>query len=212
MNKILCFGTNGGCLDSYYLCKEIYPNDEISFLSDVEKTGDFINDSMVVGGFSDIKNFQNLDYYFIFQCGNVLNHKKRDLWFNNSLRIGLKPKTLISEKAYINKSAKVGEGSIIYPGVKIMRDVIIGTNTIVLPNTVINHDVHIGSFSIINSGCVINGNTKIGKKCYVGAGSIFKEKLKIKDKSTIGMGSLVLEDIDKEGLYFGSPAKFISSN
>ena len=119
------------------------------------------------------------------------------------------PTTLISSQAYVHKTASIGRGSIIYPGVKIMTNVEIGENCIILPNTVVNHNVRVGDYSIINSACVLNGGVELGHNCYVGSGSSFKENSRVMANTTIGMCSLVLNTLEITGLYFGSPAKLI---
>lgn len=204
-----CFGTSGGCLDSFFLDKELNPKDKRYFLSDDHKIREKLYGSEVIGPFKEIGNLSQKKAYFIYQCGSILNHKKRDIWFNKAVKSGIRPKSLISKYASIAKSAIIGEGSIIYPGVVIMRDVILGKNTIVLPNSVINHDSSVGDFSIINSSCTINGNVNIGKLCYIGSNSSIIESTIIKNKITVGMNSMILCDLVNEGLYFGCPAKFI---
>ena len=179
MNKVLCFGTDGGCLDAFYLNKELNPKDEIFFLSDFLNKGELVNNSEVIGSFDLINNLNGHNYDFIYQCGSIKNHKNRDVWFEKAISLGFEPKTLISNHSYVNPSAIIGSGSIIYPGVRIMRNVVIGKNSIILPNTVINHDVIIGDYTIINSSSVINGNIHIGKKCYIGSNSSFKEKISV---------------------------------
>ena len=61
--------------------------------------------------------FYNEEFYYI-QCGNVINHQKRNYWFNKAKESKLIPLTCNSNKAYVHKTAKIGLGSIIYPGAK----------------------------------------------------------------------------------------------
>lgn len=210
MNKVFCFGMSGGCLDAFYLYKEIYKNTrEVFFLSNQHSVGDVLFDHIVSGPFEFINNSKIKGTEFIYQCGSSDNHISRNVWFDKAIMNGMRPITLISSLAYVHESVSVGEGTIIYPGAKIMANVNIGKNCIILPNAVISHDSIIGDFTIINSSCVINGNVKIGKNCYIGSSTSVKENVRILSKSTIGMCSLILDSIDKKGLYFGSPAKFI---
>lgn len=210
MSKVYFFGTSGGCLDAFYLNREIHGNSiENFFLSDEHNDGEKIHGQHVAGPFDFINTLSEIGCEFVYQCGSVNNHKTRDIWFKKAVSIGMIPRTLISKIAYIHPTALIGKGSIIYPGVKIMTNVSIGENCIVLPNTVINHDSHIGNYCIINTACVINGNVSVGDKSYIGSSTSIKEKLEIHNKVTIGMDSMILNSINKEGLYYGSPAKFI---
>ena len=210
MNKIFFFGTSGGCLDSFYLNQEI--NGESNnqyFLSDIDQVGKQIQGKEVIGGFDYINDVNVENSEFVYQVGSVKNHISRDIWYKNAIVRGLIPRTLISKNAYVHKSASIGKGSIVYPGVKIMRDVCIGENCIVLPNSVINHDSKIENFCIINSSCVINGNVTIGHNSYIGSSTCIREDIMIEPKVTIGMSSVVLKSIRKEGVYFGNPLKVL---
>ena len=210
MSKIFCFGTSGGCLDAFYLYKETFNEVcEFFFLSDEHISGDNLFGYEVAGPFEYINNFSVKGCQFIFQCGSVENHKTRHIWFKKAIEVGMIPATLISSDAYIHKTASIGRGSIIYPGVKIMTNAKVGENCIILPNTVVNHDTYIGDYCIINSSCVLNGGINLGHNCYIGSSSTIKENIKILPKTTIGMCSVVLNEFKKSGLYFGAPAKFI---
>lgn len=207
------FGTDGGCLDAFYLFKENNPKDiNIEFLSDLHKEGVILHDCKINGPFSTIKNSNLKGSSFVYQCGSSLNHIDRNLWFDEAIKNGMIPKTLVSKLAYIHNTAIIGSGTIIYPGVKIMANVKIGINSIILPNVIINHDCEIGNFSIINSSCVVNGGVKIGNNTYLGSLSAIKEKINIVPKTTIGMFSNVISDIERQGLYYGNPAKFVDKN
>ncbi len=207
------FGTDGGCLDAFHLFKENNPNDEnLKFLSDKHNIGEILHNYRVNGPFSSIKNSEFKNSSFVYQCGSALNHIDRNVWFEEAIKNGMVPKTLISKLAYIHSTASIGDGAVVYPGVKIMANVKIGLNCIILPNVVINHDSVIGDFSIINSSCVVNGEVKIGHNTYLGSLSAIKEKINITPKTTIGMFSNVLSDIKEQGLYYGNPAKFINKN
>ena len=197
------FGADGGCLDAFYLASEIYSITNKVILTDKKLEIPF--DSVLGGGFENINEY--IGSYFVFQCGNVNNHQSRHKWYLNATNVGAKPLTCISPYSYVHSTAKIGIGSIIYPGAKIMTNVKIGQNVIVLPNVVINHDCDIGDFSIINSSSVLNGGIKCGKNVFLGSNVIVKENCAISDYCTLGAGSLVLKDITQQGLYFGSPVK-----
>ncbi|MBH18809.1 MAG: hypothetical protein CL851_00110 [Crocinitomicaceae bacterium] len=209
MVKIYFFGTDGGCLDAFCLSREIdNENDnELLFLSDKVKKGSLIQGCQVIGSFKSIENCSYANCEFVYQCGSVKNHFERDIWFKKALENQMIPKTLISSHSYIHESASIGIGSIIYHGVKIMRNVKIGQNCVILPNTIINHDVSIGDFSIINSSCVLNGGVEISSKVFIGSMTAIRENVKIASKTTIGMSSIILNDIVCPGVYYGQPIK-----
>ena len=208
IKTIYCFGTSGGCLDSFFLCKELCGGVErIKFLSDIHDVGEPLYGATVEGPFAHVAELQSKNAEFIYQCGSDKNHRDRHLWFEKAISFGLTPRTLISPEAFVHETASLGQGCILYPGAKIMTNVTLGRNCIVLPNTVINHDSFIGDFSIINSACVINGHVEIGRNSYIGSCTSIKERLSIHRNATVGMNSVVLKSIESEGIYYGFPAK-----
>ena len=210
MRKVYFLGTSGGCLDAFYLHKEIYGHSSDNFfLSDEHSIGEKIYGQTVAGPFTFIDNLPNSDCEFVYQCGSIKNHKMRHVWFKRAVDVGMTPRTLVSHTAYIHETALIGRGCVIYPGVKIMTNVRIGENCIILPNTVINHDSDIGDFCIINSACVINGNVRIGNNTYIGSSTSLKENIEVCNNVTLGMCSMVLNSLNEEGIYFGFPAKKI---
>lgn len=210
MHKVFFFGTSGGCLDAFYLYKEIFDaKTEFVFLSDKHSIGEYVSGCPIVGPFNYVTSGAVKGCQFVFQCGSVKNHRKRHVWFRKAIELGMIPTTLISDKAYIHETAFIGRGSIIYPGVKVMRNVTIGENCIILPNAIINHDSLVGDYSIINSSCVLNGKVDLGHNSYIGSSSTIKENIAVPPDTTIGMSSVVLTSPNQKGLYFGAPVRFI---
>ena len=64
----------------------------------------------------------------------------------------------------ISDTAKVGEGSVIMPGVYLGNNVTIGNNCVIHPNVTIYNDCHIGNNVIIHANCVIGADAFYYKK------------------------------------------------
>ena len=64
----------------------------------------------------------------------------------------------------ISDTAKVGEGSVIMPGVYLGNNVTIGNNCVIHPNVTIYNDCHIGNNAIIHANCVIGADAFYYKK------------------------------------------------
>lgn len=115
---------------------------------------------------------------------------------------------------YIDKNAifldkgniKLGKGNIICAGSIISTNVEIGDFVQINLNTTIGHDTKIGNFTTTAPGVNISGNCTIGNKVYMGTNSSIKQKIKISDDVIIGMNAGVTKDIDKKGIYIGTPA------
>jgi UDP-3-O-[3-hydroxymyristoyl] glucosamine N-acyltransferase len=55
-------------------------------------------------------------------------------------------------------------------------------------------------------GVIVSGNVTIQDLVYIGTNSSIKEKIKICELTTIGLNSGVVKDINKPGVYVGTPA------
>ena len=72
----------------------------------------------------------------------------------------------------------------------------------------IGHHSDIGPWTIMVTGVAIEGSVKIGRNCFIGSNSVVISGKIICDNVRIGAGSVVTRDIDRPGIWFGSPAKF----
>jgi len=82
----------------------------------------------------------------------------------------------------ISDSAKVGEGTVLMPGVYLGNNVTIGKNCVIHPNVVIYDDCHIGN------NVIIHANTVIGAD-----GFYYKKRATMFDKM-ISCGRVIIED------------------
>lgn len=110
-------------------------------------------------------------------------------------------------KEKLSSKNKIGDGTIICPGVIITTNVTIGKNVILNINCTVGHDVTIGDFSTVSPGAFISGNVSIGKRCYIGTGASIREKIEIGNDSTVGMGSVVIKNVENNTIVIGNPAK-----
>lgn len=86
---------------------------------------------------------------------------------------------------------------------------IIRRNAQIFAKVNIGHNCDIGESTIVCPGSLLAGGTKVGKNCYIWQGVITRSNISICDNVIIGAGSLVLKDINKSGVYVGTPAKYI---
>lgn len=79
--------------------------------------------------------------------------------------------SLVSPKATISRTARIGEGVVIQSGVNVSSSAVIGDFCKLNFNCNVMHDVVIGSYSIIAPNAVILGRAKIGSDTYIGSNS-----------------------------------------
>ncbi len=160
-------------------------------LGPIEKASDF-PDCFFVNGVYSVINFFNNE--------NVIQKAKIPL---------LRYITVIHPSAHISKTARIDKGSVLMRNVTIMSDVVIGKHVNIHPGAVISHGTQIGDYSFIANTASIGGYVKISNSCFIGSNSSLRDRITIGSYSIIGIGSTVVEDIPGNGVYIGSPTRFL---
>ena len=106
----------------------------------------------------------------------------------------------IGENVIIGNNVKIQNNVSVYDGVKIEDNVFIG------PSVVFTNVKFPRSSKPVNKKYE---ETIIENGVSIGANSTIVCGVKIKKDSFIGAGSVVTKNIDKKGIYFGNPAKYI---
>jgi sugar O-acyltransferase (sialic acid O-acetyltransferase NeuD family) len=109
----------------------------------------------------------------------------------------------------IGNDVQIGIGSIICAGVIVTTNCIIGDHAHLNLLTTVGHDCRIGNFFTTAPGAKISGNCNIGDRVYFGTNSAVKQKINVCDDVTIGLNSGVVKNIEKPGIYIGSPARIL---
>lgn len=121
----------------------------------------------------------------------------------------LKAISIISNNAYVSKSAEIEIGTFVGEKTHIGPEAFVGSYSILNTNAVIEHEVSIGSFCHISVNATVCGRCKIGNNVFIGAGAVVKDYINICDDVIVGAGAVVCKDIDEPGTYVGCPAKKI---
>lgn len=116
---------------------------------------------------------------------------------------------LVHSTALVDPTAIIEEGSVIYPGCIIDAKAVIKENSVLNIGCTIAHDTIIGAHCFLSPRVAVAGFTIIQEQCVLGINSTIIDNINIISKTQIGAGSLVIKSIDKEGLYFGNPVRFI---
>lgn len=119
---------------------------------------------------------------------------------------GIKFFTFVHPTSLIMDDIEIGEGSFIGAYSILTTNIKIGKHSILNRGNHIGHDCRIGNFFSAMPGVIVSGNVTIQDLVYIGTNSSIKEKIKICDLTTIGLNSGVVKDINKPGVYVGTPA------
>lgn len=137
--------------------------------------------------------------------------------YTDEINMQLRKRIIDKYKAYhksciISSSAIVAGITSIDEGVCVLERAVVkakelGANSIINTGAIIEHGCVIGENVLIATGAVLCGDVQIGNNCIIGAGCIIRDGVSICDNAIIGMGSVVINNITKEGVYIGAPAK-----
>ena len=141
--------------------------------------------------------------------GGFKNNVLRKKIFNKLKAIGFEIVTAIHPKTVVARTAKIGEGSVIFAGVIINPNVIIENNVIVATGSTIDHETVIKNHVLISAGVTVGANDIIEEGVLIALGAKIVSGIRITKDVLIGAGAVVVKDCLKKGMYLGIPARKI---
>lgn len=173
-------------------------------INDIVVLDDYVKNCSIMG----FKVYGSIDEYIKFPDYNAIiaigDNEVRKRIYN---RINIKYYTCVHPAAVISKNATIGEGSVVMANAVVNVDSKIGKQCIINTGAIIEHENSIGDFVHVSPGVRLGGNVMIGKNSWIGIGATIKNNIKICENVIIGAGATVVEDINKPGVYVGSPAR-----
>lgn len=123
----------------------------------------------VIGSISELEKFvSGFDAFFIGIGNNAVRHKLQD----KLAGLGLTLATLISPRAFVSPSVKVGSGTVIEPGAIVNANVTIGCGCIVSVGSIIDHDSVLEDFSHVNTGAICISGAHVAAEQKIEAGEV----------------------------------------
>ena len=119
--------------------------------------------------------------------------------------------TLIHPKSILSKRVKIGEGTVVMPGVTINAVVKLGKHCIINTNASIDHDCIIEDFVHISPNAALGGNVLVGEGTHIGIGANIIQGITIGKWCTIGAGAVIISDIPDGCTVVGNPGRIIKS-
>lgn len=138
------------------------------------------------------------------------DHLERRLGLFHDLRgAGFHFHTLVHSTVWVDPSATISEGAVLYPGCIVDRNVTVGANVLLNNGCIVSHDSIIGEGSFLAPGVVVAGNCRIGSRNFLGTGTLVRDGTTTTSDCRFGMGSVVVRDAQQAGLYVGNPSQFV---
>ena len=200
MKKAAIFGAGGHAM----VIKDILSDlgfKKIFFYEDCSKNSK--KDSPLIKIAGDLLDLINESNKYNFITVAIGDNKIRSEKISKLIDAKIILKPLISSKAILSKSSKVGNFSMIMNSVNINSNTEVGEGCIINTGSIIEHDCLLMNNVHISPGAVICGNVKIGNNVWVGANSVVKENITIGHNSVIGAGSVVIRDVSSKTKVMG---------
>jgi sugar O-acyltransferase (sialic acid O-acetyltransferase NeuD family) len=116
---------------------------------------------------------------------------------------------VVHPSAIVDKSVKVGEGTVILHNTVLQAEVQVGKHVIINTSASVDHDCIIEDFAHIAPRATLCGNIYVGEKTIIGAGTIVTPNLKIGKNCLIAAGSVITKNIPDFAIVRGNPARVI---
>lgn len=115
--------------------------------------------------------------------------------------------SIISQRAYVAKTAEIGSNCFIMPGAVIEPDTTLGANNIVWSNATICHNTTVGCHNFFASNSTIGGEAAVGDRCFFGFSSTVLQQLTVGSDVLVAASALLTTDAPSLGRYLGVPAQ-----
>ncbi len=220
VNNILVWGAKSQCLivknmveeGLVFLNNEKQKHNKISFIVDPfleEPT--FKTDIPFLNEKSSFKNIlDEVNSFIVAIAGNL--GMARTLISEELLKCKLKPLSLISSHAYINKNVILGQGVQIMHNSAINGYSTVGNFSIINTSATIDHECSLGKGVHIMGGASLAGRIKINDYATVGTNATIIPDIEINEGSYVGAGSVVIKNTNKDEIVVGNPSKFLKKN
>ena len=177
-DKLLIVGAGGfGRVTLEHAIKDF----DCSFVDDGKPIGEEINGIKVVGGVNELPSLFTEYKNIVLSIGN---NKIREKVYKLAKEIGYSFPCIVDKSAYISPYASVGDGCVILNNVVIQNGSKVGNASILNPGVEVHHDSSVGNFCCIYTNSVIRTYAKV------------EDSVKIGSNVTIKNESVVYNDID----------------
>ncbi|MGQ9574466.1 MAG: acetyltransferase [Thermoguttaceae bacterium] len=114
--------------------------------------------------------------------------------------------TAVHPRAFVDRTARLGPGTVVLAGAVIQPDARIGQHVIVNTAASIDHDCLIGDYAHVAPGVHLAGGVTIEEGVLMGIGSVAIPGVTIGSGTTVGAGAAVVGNLPQRVVAVGVPA------
>ena len=183
----------------------------VGYYDDFTPVGTIVNNYPILGKLDDIEKqykqgvfdeLSNAIGYTRFQYRKEVFER-----FENIIPFA----TFIHSSCFIDSTAKIGKGVVIFPQSVLLIDSIIEDNVFLQINCCIADASIVRKHCLISATVSIAGRAEVGECCFIGIGSTISSDVKVCNNVFAGAGTVIVKDITEPGTYVGVPARKIKN-
>lgn len=144
------------------------------------------------------------DNTFVVALGSNLRRQEA---FDECLRLGWRPATIVHPTAILLGGSRIGDGSQVSAAAVIGVAAEIGVDVIVNTSASVDHDGRVGDHAFIGPGAHLAGRVTVEEGAHVGIGAIVREGCTIGAWSYVAAGAVVVSDVPSRTRVAGIPAR-----
>lgn len=149
------------------------------------------------------------DHKYLNTIGYAKMNQARQLLSDELETKGYKPYLFVSSAAYVDITASVEDGCIIFPSVNVGAHTLIKKGCIVFYGACITHHNNIGEYCFISSGVTIGGKTNVGDHSFIGINATIANDIAIAPCSFIGAHTYIAKNTTENSAYISETTKKI---
>jgi UDP-perosamine 4-acetyltransferase len=139
--------------------------------------------------------------------GTVGPTARRRALFERMRTRGYRFATLVHPRAFVSRSAVLGEGVQVMAGAVLQPDVRVGIDTIINTSASIDHDCLIGEHVHIAPGVTLSGAVRVGDRTHIGTGAAVIQGVTIGEDVFVAAGAVVTANVQPRRRVQGVPAR-----
>ncbi len=186
--EIILLGAGGHCracidvieIENRYRIAGLVDRDECKSLAGYDQIG--TDDQL-----GDLR--QNYTWALI-TVGQIKTAEIRQRLFAMLKRLDFSIPVIKSPRAYVSRTATIGEGTIVMHDTIINAGANIGQNCIINTKALVEHDALVGDHCHISTGAIVNGHAEIGSGTFVGSNATCVNGATIPPNSFVKAGRL----------------------
>jgi sugar O-acyltransferase (sialic acid O-acetyltransferase NeuD family) len=120
---------------------------------------------------------------------------------------GFSFKTVLGAGAYIDSTARLGEGAQVLTRAVLHPGCLVGENAVVNTGAIIEHDGRVGAHAFVGPGAVLCGGACVEADAFVGAGAVLLPGVRVGTGAVVAAGAVVTANVDAGARVGGVPAK-----